>query len=128
MKEKIKINPYVFPGLRKVSIKHKGERKYIGCGVTKEEVYEIIKNVCGITMEQIVSKDRHREIIDARHILCAILSKNFGITLKKIGQILGGRDHTTIVHSINMFEDRFETSEYYQEMVRTIYHKMGVTI
>lgn len=128
MNQKLKVSPYIYPGLKDVLITQRGERLLIGCGLSKDEVYKVIENECGVTIEQIMSKYRHKEIVDARHILCSILYKNFGLTLKKIGGIIGGRDHSTIMHSLEMFRDRFETSEPYRSMVKNIYDKIGLVI
>ena len=48
-------------------------------------------------------------------------------SLKKIGEFVGGRDHTTIIHSVEKYKDRYENEEHYRFLVNNIYNKIGIT-
>jgi chromosomal replication initiation ATPase DnaA len=43
---------------------------------------------------------RQRHIVDARHIVYYMLKKYTGLTLLQIGQLIGSKDHTTVIHGI----------------------------
>lgn len=119
MAKDFKISPYVYAGIREsdrpaISKEQKRGR------ITPEQVLEIVSKNCGVTIEQIISKTRKREPVDARHIYCAIMKKEFDYSLKSIGLTLSNRDHTTVIHSVETFDDRYETEEGYQQLVHKI--------
>lgn len=55
----------------------------------------------GIKREDILSKKRKEKIVRARQIIAYILREKFGVSFPTIGKKLGGRDHTTAIHSYN---------------------------
>ncbi len=77
------------------------------------------------------SKKRDRELVDLRKIFCT-LAKSMGYTLNQIGKFLGSRDHTTVIHNINMFKSLFETNDAFKSkyyiILRTITEKYGTSI
>jgi chromosomal replication initiation ATPase DnaA len=61
-------------------------------------LFEIITEVTGITQEQINNGSRKRNITDARMMMCESLRRNSKYTLREIGSIAGGLDHSSIVY------------------------------
>ena len=59
-------------------------------------------------------KIRIREITELRSIFC-YLARNMKYSLKTIGNYLNGRDHTTVIHSVNAFKDLIETCGTFRE-------------
>jgi chromosomal replication initiator protein len=49
----------------------------------------------------LMSKSRSRPLTNARHIAMYLTRECTGLSLVKIGEIFGGRDHTTVLHAIN---------------------------
>ena len=60
------------------------------------------------------TKMRIREIVELRAIFC-YLAKNMKYSLKTIGIFLGGRDHTTVIHGLNIFRDLTETNDAFRQ-------------
>ncbi|KAF0193915.1 MAG: chromosomal replication initiator protein, partial [bacterium] len=46
----------------------------------------------------LIGPKRQKELVLPRHLTMYILSEELGLTVEKIGEILGGRDHTTVMH------------------------------
>lgn len=63
---------------------------------------------------QLKQKIRIREITELRSIFC-YLARNMKYSLKTIGEYLNGRDHTTVIHSVNTFKDLIETCGTFRE-------------
>jgi len=64
----------------------------------------IISKVCSyfnITNDDIISKKRNRELVEPRMYAIYLITEFLNIPLSNIGQMLGGRDHTTIMHARN---------------------------
>lgn len=67
--------------------------------VAVKDVVRIISDFYNIKDESIYEKTRRKEVIKPRQIIMYILREDFNISYPSIGQKLGGRDHTTVIHS-----------------------------
>lgn len=68
----------------------------------------VLNKVCSyykISQEDIISASRKQNIAYARQILIYILKTDFNLSIKFIGDNLGNRDHSTIIHSIDKIVD-----------------------
>jgi chromosomal replication initiator protein len=72
----------------------------------------------------LMSKSRSRPLTQARHIAMYLVRECTGLSLVKIGEIFGGRDHTTVLHGINKVEGemraRDATFRQVQDLTRII--------
>jgi chromosomal replication initiator protein len=70
------------------------------------------------------SKSRSRPLTQARHIAMYLMRECTGLSLVKIGEIFGGRDHTTVLHGIKKVEAemraRDATFRQVQDLTRTV--------
>jgi chromosomal replication initiator protein len=64
-----------------------------------------------LTTGDLVSKSRSRPLTQARHIAMYIMRECTGLSLVKIGEIFGGRDHTTVLHGIKKVEDEMRARD-----------------
>lgn len=75
---------------------------------TQTDQYEdIVTAICrhyGITYDDILSDQRKKSIIVARQLAMLIAKKHFNRTLEKIGSYYGGKNHTTVIYSIEKCE------------------------
>ena len=65
------------------------------------------------------SKLRKRDIVELRSIFCH-MARSMKYNLVSIGEMLGNRDHTTIIHNVNAFSDLVETNESFRLKYFTI--------
>ncbi len=77
--------------------------------VAIKDIVRIIATQYGISEEIIYEKTRRREIVRARQVAMYILREDFNISYPLIGQKLGGRDHTTVIHSHLKIKDDLKT-------------------
>lgn len=62
---------------------------------------QVITKICeyfAIKQADLVGPRRQKELVLPRHLTMYILSEELGLTVEKIGEMLGGRDHTTVMH------------------------------
>lgn len=64
-----------------------------------KDVVKIIANHYGLDESVIYEKTRRREIVRARQVAMYILREDFSVSYPLIGNKMGGRDHTTVIHS-----------------------------
>jgi chromosomal replication initiator protein len=67
--------------------------------LSPKEVVKIVADFYNIEEESIYEKTRRKEIIKPRQVTMYILREDFNISYPSIGQKLGDRDHTTVIHS-----------------------------
>ena len=68
------------------------------------EAMRVVCIVHDVTPDEILEKVRRQGIMDARHLFCYLCKKHLRMTYLSIGRILH-RDHSTIIHSVQTFED-----------------------
>lgn len=64
-----------------------------------KEVVQKVSEFYDIDESSIYEKTRRKEIVRPRQLIMYILREDFGVSYPSIGQKLGGRDHTTVIHS-----------------------------
>lgn len=65
---------------------------------------EVIETVCSfyqVKPTQLKGPKRDASLVKPRQITMYLLQKELGMTLVEIGNILGGRDHTTVMHGVD---------------------------
>lgn len=67
--------------------------------VAIEDIIKIIAGFYNLDESLIYEKTRRKEIVHARQIVMFLLREDFNISFPLIGRKLGGRDHTTVIHS-----------------------------
>ena len=75
-------------------------------------IKDIIKTIAGfynIEEESIYEKTRKKEVVKPRQVAMYILREDFNVSYPSIGQKLGGRDHTTVIHSCDKIKRDIKT-------------------
>lgn len=67
--------------------------------VSVKNVVDKVAEFYGIDEDSIYEKTRRREVVRPRQIIMYLLREDFNISYPTIGAKLGGRDHTTVIHS-----------------------------
>ena len=95
--------------------------KIVNSSVREISIGTVQSAVCdyfNITPEELVSKSRKRQIVQARQIsmyLCRNLISN--CSLSTIGAQTGGKDHATVLHSCNIVSDLMATDRMFKKYV-----------
>ena len=72
--------------------------------VMVERILSIVSRHYGVSVEDIKSKKKNGNITNARQIAAHIIKSITTLTLEEIGQILGGRNHSTMIYSLERVE------------------------
>ncbi len=67
--------------------------------VSVQEVVKTIASFYGVEETSIYEKTRRKEVVRPRQVIMYLLREDFRISFPTIGEKLGGRDHTTVIHS-----------------------------
>lgn len=75
-----------------------------------KEVVKIIADFYNVPEEAILDKTRKKEVVKPRQIIMYILREDFNVSFPSIGEKLGGRDHTTVIHSCEKIKGDIKTN------------------
>ena len=79
--------------------------------VNTEYILSVVANYFNVTSDEILSAKRTQEIAYARHIAMYLIRQFTNLSLPKIGQELGGRNHATILNGINNIKKSMEEND-----------------
>ncbi len=88
--------------------------------VSVNELIKIISEFYNIEEKTICEKTRRKEIVRPRQIIMYILREDFNISYPTIGEKLGGRDHTTVIHSCEKIKKEMETDNTLSQQISQI--------
>lgn len=64
------------------------------------KIIETVANYYSLTLQQLQSKERTANLVQARQVAMYLLRTFGGMSLKEIGAYFGGKDHSTVIHAI----------------------------
>jgi len=69
--------------------------------VTREPptIVDAVARHFGVTVEELCGKARHKEIVAPRHLAMYLLREDARLSYPQIGALLGGRDHSSVLHA-----------------------------
>ena len=77
-------------------------------------VDDILEKVCGhynVPQQQVFSRSRKRDYVLVRQISMYLAQKYTKMPAGRIGQLIGGRDHSTVIHSCSAIEQRLKVDK-----------------
>ena len=84
------------------------------------DVVDKIARYYDIEPATIYEKTRRKEVVKPRQLIMYILREDFQVSYPAIGQKLGGRDHTTVIHSCEKIRGELQHNEELEEEVTQI--------
>ena len=93
--------------------------------VTPQLIIEVVSEHYNIPMEKMLSKDRSKSVSRPRQIAMFLCNTMTDATLEGIGQLLNGRDHSTILHGRNVIEEEYNNDEEFRKQIDTIKKKIN---
>ena len=84
---------------------------------------DIMEKVCqhyGVTQQQVFSKSRKRDYVQVRQVSMYLAQKYTKMPASRIGQLIGGRDHSTVLHSCNTIEQRLKVEKDFRDELQSI--------
>jgi chromosomal replication initiator protein len=92
--------------------------------ITIDEIKREVAAYFGIKIADLVSKRRTQNLVYPRQIAMHLCRQLTPSSLPVIGKMFGGRDHSTVIHSLHMISQRMKTSVEVQNTIDTITKKV----
>ncbi len=74
--------------------------------VTLQNIIEAVTQFYNVKLSDLQSRRRHKSVTEPRQVCMWLARKRTRFSLEEIGAYFGGRDHTTVMHSIKTVGDR----------------------
>mgnify|MGYP005866469701 FL=1 len=89
-----------------------------------EQVIQAVAEAFGISLAQMRGSDRSREIALPRQVAMFLLREESNLSLPQVGDLFGGRDHTTAMHACKKVADLIERDDKLRRQVITIRERL----
>jgi hypothetical protein len=88
--------------------------------LTPEAIRQRVAAAWGVSVDGLASKKRTKELTVPRQVAMYLIKEEFDLPLVEIGKMFGGRDHSTVIHSIAKVEEELRTDPALREMAEEI--------
>jgi chromosomal replication initiator protein len=82
--------------------------------ITPTEVINTVGNYYGVGVQQLKGERRTKTIVWPRQILMYLLRQELRLPLEEVGRLVGGRDHTTVLHAAEKVKGEIEQNHKFQ--------------
>jgi chromosomal replication initiator protein len=77
--------------------------------IAPEKIIELVAREWQTSVEALLGRDRSQKIAQPRQVAMYLMRKKTDASLPQIGEVLGGRDHTTVMYAIEKIGNEIET-------------------
>jgi chromosomal replication initiator protein len=77
--------------------------------ILPDKIVELVAREWKISVEALLGRDRSHKIAEPRQVAMYLMRKETDASLPQIGEVLGGRDHTTVMYAIDKIANQIET-------------------
>lgn len=131
-KIKTPIPPYSYVGIMYDKIKKQNsfnekidKPKKVISQFTISEVLSIVANNWGVTEDDIIRNSRRQIHVDARFTFFAALKLKYEMDLGTIGEITNKRHHTSVIHGLRAFHNRYHAIDNFRRITDNIFCILG---
>lgn len=91
-----------------------------GAELTLDDIVQTICKHFGLKQKDLLSKSRKQNIVQARQLAMHLAKKHLELSFSQIGQRIGKRDHTTVLHACNQVAARLSTDKTFRAEMEEI--------
>lgn len=88
--------------------------------LTIDDIIERVCNHYNVSQQNVMSKSRKRDYVVVRQVSMYLAQKYTKMPAARIGQLIGKRDHSTVIHSCNAVEQRLKVDKAFLEELNSI--------
>jgi chromosomal replication initiator protein len=89
-------------------------------GATPDRVRQAVARAFNTTPEALQSKKRTKDLTVPRQVAMFLIKDLFDVSLVEIGRMFGGRDHSTVIHSIAKVEEEMTADPAFRQRVEEL--------
>ncbi len=92
--------------------------------ITPDDVLRAVCDYYGVDQRILLGRGRSRNIVVPRQVAMYLLREETGSSLVEIGNLLGGRDHTTVIHGCEKIAEEIKTDHRLRNELQAIHEKL----
>ncbi|MEM1097538.1 MAG: chromosomal replication initiator protein DnaA [Planctomycetota bacterium] len=96
--------------------------------VTLTRIIDIVTEFYSVRTAELQSKRRHKSIAEPRQVCMWLARQNTNLSLEDIGGHFGGRDHTTVMHSVSKVEQRVSDESVFAAQVEQLDQRVKASL
>ena len=108
----------ITPGLAQTLLQGVLRRQSEGPVLSPERIRETVARRWRVRPDALSSKRRTKDLTVPRQVAMYLIKETLGMSLSRIGDVFGGRDHSTVIHSIRKVEDQMENDPAFRGLVQ----------
>jgi chromosomal replication initiator protein len=85
--------------------------------LSPERIRELVARRWRVRADALESKRRTKDVTVPRQVAMYLIKETLGISLVRIGELFGGRDHSTVIHSIRKVEEQMQHDPAFRQQV-----------
>ncbi|MDF1519745.1 MAG: chromosomal replication initiator protein DnaA [Brevefilum sp.] len=95
-----------------------------GMDLQPDDVLDEVSKTFGVSNDRLLGRERTREVALPRQIAMYLMREEGGVSLPQIGEIVGGRDHTTVIYACDKVNNLMETDEHLRRQILQIRERL----
>ena len=92
--------------------------------LSPERIREMVARRWRVRPDALSSKRRTKDLTIPRQVAMYLIKEALGMSLTRIGELFGGRDHSTVIHSIRKVEEEMERDPEFRQQVQATRDEM----
>ena len=88
--------------------------------LTLDDIMETVGRHFNVTTNAIIGRSRKHDLVVARQVSMYFAQKYTKMPANRIGKLVGGRDHSTVIHSCSQVEQRLKVDKSFGEEIQSI--------
>ncbi len=95
-----------------------------GSPLSPDRIIAAVASQFGVDEDQLLSRDRSQQIALPRQVAMYLIRQETDASLPQIGEVLGGRDHTTVMYGCGKIAELLETDEGIRRQVMAVRERL----
>jgi chromosomal replication initiator protein len=96
------------------------QRREEGQRVSPEAIREAVSKAWNVSSDGLSSKSRTKDLTVPRQVAMYLIRELLDLPLTRIGGLFGGRDHSTVIHSIRKAEENMAADPSFEKRVEDL--------
>jgi chromosomal replication initiator protein len=93
--------------------------------LTADLIREKVASEWGVSIDGLMSKKRTKELTVPRQVAMYLIREMLDLSLVEIGNLFGGRDHSTVIHAVNKVDEEIAHDDTFRARVELLRTQLG---
>jgi chromosomal replication initiator protein len=101
--------------------------KSVSREVSVDFIQQMVSEFYNVEITSLCDNNRKRDVVEARQVSMYLARKFTKNSLKEIGKHFGGKDHSTVLHSLKQVEDQLQVNKAYNDKIEELKKRINLS-